>query len=49
MRFSCLTSSRTDPDSPRVRGMIEHYDQYDFGPDPEHFTDVVIYIRKTPN
>ena len=38
---------RTDPDSPRVRAMLEGYEQHEFGPDEEMFSDIVLYIRKS--
>lgn len=36
---------RTDPDSPRVRKMIEGYDMFEFGAD-DHIGDVVVYVRR---
>lgn len=48
IRFSdLLTLSRTDPDSPRVRAMLEGYELHEFGPDIELFSDIVLYIRKS--
>ncbi|KAJ5587449.1 uncharacterized protein N7459_003214 [Penicillium hispanicum] len=40
-------TSMTDPCSPRVRAMMEEYDLFEFGPDLEHFGDVVVYVRRT--
>ncbi|OQD86524.1 hypothetical protein PENANT_c007G00930 [Penicillium antarcticum] len=40
--------SLTDPDSPRVRKMLEGYDIHEFGPDTTLFSDIAVYIRKSP-
>ncbi|KAJ5757611.1 uncharacterized protein N7511_006305 [Penicillium nucicola] len=39
--------SLTDPDSPRVRKMLEEYDIHEFGPDTTLFSDIAVYIRKS--
>lgn len=38
--------ARTDPNSARVRAMMEGYDLHELGPD-ETWSDVVMYIRKS--
>jgi hypothetical protein len=40
-------STRTDPDSPRVRTMMEGYEVCEFGPDEELFSDIALYVRKS--
>ncbi|KAJ5199860.1 hypothetical protein N7491_009343 [Penicillium cf. griseofulvum] len=42
-----LGQGYTDPDSSRVRAMMEGYELYEFGPDKDIFCDIVIYIRKS--
>ncbi|KAJ5246610.1 hypothetical protein N7468_001593, partial [Penicillium chermesinum] len=37
--------SLTDPDSPRVRKMMEGYEMFEFGAD-DHVGDVVVYVRR---
>ncbi|CAG7983926.1 unnamed protein product [Penicillium salamii] len=37
----------TDPNSARVRAMMEGYNIHEFGSDEEKWSDVVIYIRKS--
>ncbi|CAG8071442.1 unnamed protein product [Penicillium salamii] len=37
----------TDPNSARVRAMMEGYDLHEFGSDEEKWSNVVIYIRKS--
>jgi hypothetical protein len=41
-----LFEYRTDPDSPRVRKMLEGYDIHEFGGDKTLFSDIAVYIRK---
>lgn len=38
---------RTDPDSSRVRAMMEGYELHELGPDEELFSDIALYIRKS--
>jgi hypothetical protein len=38
---------RTDPDSSRVREMLQGYECHEFGPDIELFSDIVVYVRKS--
>ncbi|CAI7670689.1 unnamed protein product [Penicillium crustosum] len=42
-----LVRGLTDPDSSRVRAMMEGYELYEFGPDSELFSDIALYIRKS--
>ncbi|KAJ5356091.1 hypothetical protein N7517_010700 [Penicillium concentricum] len=42
-----LGQGYTDPDSPRVRAMLEGYELHEFGPDEDIFCDIVVYIRKS--
>ncbi|KAF3027952.1 hypothetical protein E8E15_001452 [Penicillium rubens] len=42
-----LEQGFTDPDSSRVRAMMEGYELHEFGPDKEMFSDIVLYIRKS--
>ncbi|KAJ5177754.1 uncharacterized protein N7500_000453 [Penicillium coprophilum] len=42
-----LDQGYTDPDSPRIRAMMEGYDLHEFGPDKDMFYDLVLYIRKS--
>lgn len=39
--------TRTDPDSPRVRAMLEGYELHEFAPDQELFSDIVLYTRNS--
>jgi hypothetical protein len=36
----------TDPDAPRVRDMVMHYEKLPFVDDDDKFNDLTIYIRK---
>jgi hypothetical protein len=43
-----LITSRTDPDSPRLRKFIQDfYDEAEFPGDKEHFGELAMYIRHT--
>ncbi|KGO77606.1 hypothetical protein PITC_074130 [Penicillium italicum] len=42
-----LVQGLTDPDSSRVRAMMEGYELHDFGPDADIFSDAMLYIRKS--
>ncbi|KAJ5496653.1 hypothetical protein N7463_008640 [Penicillium fimorum] len=45
--YDGLGQGYTDPDSPRVRAMMEGYELHEFGPDEEMFCNIVVYIRKS--
>ncbi|OQE85790.1 hypothetical protein PENNAL_c0023G03331 [Penicillium nalgiovense] len=45
--YDGLEQGLTDPDSSRVRAMMEGYELHEFGPDEEMFSDIVLYIRKS--
>lgn len=51
MSISKLTSilARLDPDSSRIRKMMEEYVEERLEPDGDRFTAVGVYIRKTEN
>jgi hypothetical protein len=41
-----LTLFGTDPDSPRLRIMVDKfYDQLEFPDNPDHFGDLAIYVK----
>ncbi|KAJ5558339.1 hypothetical protein N7535_008552 [Penicillium sp. DV-2018c] len=42
-----LVRGLTDPDSSRVREMLQGYECHEFGPDIELFSDIVVYVRKS--
>lgn len=47
--FTCsnIVASRTDPDSRRMKSVIDElYDEIEFPEDQDHFGDIAIYRRR---